>query len=151
VVETEPQVRSLLEWVIEGWGYDVTGAGGGREALAALDRRVPSLIVLDTPLPDMEAAAFAAELEGRALRPSVPILALGSGRHGAQKARQIAAEGYLPKPVTPPELFWKLERLWKNAVALQERLARQQDAMAGQVLQLEEIWQKTRRRRMEQP
>jgi CheY-like chemotaxis protein len=149
LVGVDAQAQLLWGWLCEGWGYEVVISGSGAEALGELDRRVPGLILLDSGPGDMPLSAFAAELERRAPRPAVPLLVLGSGPRAEREARRTGAEGYLAKPVRPPELFWKLERMWEKARALQERLLQQQDQMAAQAIRLQAIREKAMRQRAE--
>ncbi|MDN6333006.1 MAG: response regulator, partial [Micrococcaceae bacterium] len=54
VVDDEPNIRELLSTSLRFAGFDVTAAANGREALAAVEKELPDLAVLDVMLPDMD-------------------------------------------------------------------------------------------------
>src|SRR5262245_31285385 len=76
VVDDDPGSQAVVAFLLREEGYDVTTAHDGSEALAALERELPDLVVLDLKMQPMDGAVFAAELERRGLRPRLPILVL---------------------------------------------------------------------------
>ena len=54
VVDDEPSIVDAVATALRYEGYEVEEAGSGREALAAVARVEPDLIVLDWMLPDIE-------------------------------------------------------------------------------------------------
>ena len=52
VVDDEESLRTLLADALAEEGYEPRTAGSADEALAAVDRRVPDVIVLDMRMPD---------------------------------------------------------------------------------------------------
>ncbi|MBY8881749.1 response regulator, partial [Actinacidiphila acidipaludis] len=53
VVDDEPNIRELLSASLRFVGFKVVSAATGAEALAAVARERPDLVVLDVMLPDM--------------------------------------------------------------------------------------------------
>lgn len=53
VVEDEPDIAALVAYQLTREGYRVETAGTGREALEAVGRDIPDLVVLDRMLPDV--------------------------------------------------------------------------------------------------
>jgi CheY-like chemotaxis protein len=103
VVDDEPSVREVLatffqhEYVPR--GYVVETAADGAEALAAVQRQRPALVLLDIEMPGMDGLAA---LRGiRAIDPAIPWIVV-TGNASAQVAGEVIKEGvfsYLPKPV----------------------------------------------------
>jgi DNA-binding response OmpR family regulator len=91
----------------------VTVATRGGEALAAVDRRWPDLIVLDLMLPDMRGEQVAAEIKRRA---DLPIIVLSAVSEVSAKTTMIQqfAEDYLTKPFHYPELRARIERVLRR-------------------------------------
>jgi len=58
VVDDDGPIRRMLERTLSAEGYDVAGAADGGEALAAVDRSVPDLIVLDVAKPGTASCEF---------------------------------------------------------------------------------------------
>ncbi len=52
-VDDEIVMREVYEYVLADAGYEVTVARDGREALVALGREVPDLILLDVKMPNL--------------------------------------------------------------------------------------------------
>lgn len=91
VVDDDPFVGEMLAIVLEGEGYEVTAAGSGREALAAL--AAPSgiaLVLTDMLMPGMDGLELTREI--RKLDGRVPVLIL-SARNDEEFGRQAAASG----------------------------------------------------------
>lgn len=103
VVDDEPTVREVLVAYFRHEygprGYDVETAGDGAEAVAAVRRRRPSLVLLDIEMPGMDGVAA---LRGiRAIDPRIPVIMV-TGNESARVAGEVIKDGafsYLPKPV----------------------------------------------------
>ncbi|MBL0219358.1 MAG: response regulator [Myxococcales bacterium] len=52
IVDDDDDVRALHQDAMERHGYEVVAVGGGAEALAFLDRDVPSIVLLDLHMDD---------------------------------------------------------------------------------------------------
>jgi two-component system response regulator MprA len=111
VVNDEPAMRSLLEFALEGEGYEVAGAADGLEAIERLNTLRPSLILLDLLMPRMDGVAFAKELRRRGLRPGVPIMILSAACRADQVAAEIGAEACLGGPFDLSELLERVKQL----------------------------------------
>jgi CheY-like chemotaxis protein len=72
VIDDDPDVRAFIVASLEEQQYRVRQASDGREGLAAMEREVPDLVVLDFIMPGMSGAEVAHQI--RALRPDQPIL-----------------------------------------------------------------------------
>ena len=90
--------------VLSGEGYEVMGAAHGAAALELIQQRPPTMILLDMRMPIMDGWTFA-----RAYRqqpgPHAPIIVVTAAREAADRAEQIQAEGFLPKPFGLDELL----------------------------------------------
>ncbi len=69
VVDDEPNLVEVISMGLRFNGFEVETAGTGREALAAVAKTQPHLIVLDVMLPDMEGFEVAERLGAVRLRP----------------------------------------------------------------------------------
>jgi CheY-like chemotaxis protein len=66
IVDDETHVRSYMADLLLGLGYDTLEADGGASALAALETRVPDLMIVDFAMPGMTGAELALRVLGRA-------------------------------------------------------------------------------------
>ena len=74
VVDDEPGIAELVTTVLRYEGYEVESAGTGREALGAVERFHPTLVVLDVMLPDLDGFEVQRRLAQAGAR--VPVLFL---------------------------------------------------------------------------
>ena len=118
VVEDEPPIRHLLRATLEASDYRTLEAGTGAEALAALRRHHPNLVLLDLGLPDIDGLQLLAQI--RKLGP-VPIVVLSSRGDEAAKVAALdsGADDYVTKPFGADELLARIR------AALRHRLQEQ--------------------------
>jgi PAS domain S-box-containing protein len=109
LVEDEPDTREFLKTILEGCGATVTEAGSAPEALAALERVKPDILVSDIGMPGEDGYGLLRQV--RALGPErggrVPAVAL-TAYAGAKDRRRALLAGFhahLAKPVEPDELL----------------------------------------------
>ncbi|MBL8807628.1 response regulator [Sphingomonas daechungensis] len=117
VVDDQAVVRAMLLKMLEQLGFGfVEAASDGSAALDTIRSadRLPSVIVCDIAMKPMDGLAFLAEL--RALpeihRARIPVILLTATATGelALRARELRANGYIVKPVTPEVLALRVER-----------------------------------------
>ena len=108
VVDDDPDVRDAIASVLGDEGYGVTSVGNGREALEHLHHRTrPSLILLDTMMPEMDGWSFRQELKKLPELSSIPIVILSapSQNGSARERRSVERRWVTPSPensVRPP-------------------------------------------------
>jgi two-component system, OmpR family, response regulator len=120
VVDDEPNILEVVTMALRFQGFDVETAATGREALAAVSRFKPHLMVLDVMLPDMEGFAVARQLTAE--RAEVPILFLSARDDTADKVRGLTTGGddYVTKPFSLEELIARLRNMMRRSGALSE-------------------------------
>ena len=98
VVEDDPDIREVLEEMLDAGGHKVLTASNGREALAVLDR-VPSpcLVLLDLMMPVMSGFAFLEELTRRPDRERVNVLLISANAQ-VEQVRSSGVVGFVKKP-----------------------------------------------------
>lgn len=74
VVEDEPDAREMLRRILESEGWHVRTAENGRAALEDVARAIPSIILLDLAMPEMDGFAFIDELQRREAWKHIPVL-----------------------------------------------------------------------------
>jgi len=103
VVEDDAATRGLLEVVLRENGYAVDQASDGIEALEAVGRSLPDLILLDQQLPRMNGTEFAEAY--RALPGDhAPIVALCAAIDCPEWSASIGAVATLAKPFAIDDL-----------------------------------------------
>ena len=106
VVDDEPGIRELMREILEEEGYDVRAAEDGKAARAALDDKVPDLVLLDIWMPDVDGVTLLKEwkTQGRLTMPVVMMSGHGTV-HTAVEATRLGAFDYLEKPVAYKQLL----------------------------------------------
>ena len=116
VVEDEASIASFVALYLKNAGYDVATVANGAEALAAVDREKPALIVLDLMLPDIDGI----EVCRRVRRGSdIPILMLTARDEDVDKiiGLEVGADDYLTKPFNPRELVARVRAILRRATS----------------------------------
>jgi two-component system cell cycle response regulator len=131
VVEHDAQMARLLETILIGPDREIVTAGGAAEALAILEERQMSLIILDLSLPDTDGRNFLVVLRERSATAGVPVIVL-SGMGGPQPKTEcfaLGADAYFEKPLAPEVLKAAVAaRLHKS---VEHRREARQDALTG--------------------
>lgn len=109
VVDDDAAILATIGDILESEGYPVAAATNGAEALRAIERERPSLVLLDMRMPVLDGWGFARELRRRGL--PVPVLVMTAARDAREWAEEIGADGFLAKPFNLPELLDAVERL----------------------------------------
>ncbi|MEI6044914.1 MAG: response regulator [Chloroflexota bacterium] len=112
VVDDEEDIRDFLTMSLSDEGYEVITAPHGAAALQQARQRPPQLILLDMRMPVMDGWEFSRAYREAPL-PHAPIIVLTAATDAAKFARQIQANGFLPKPFNLKELL-KLVRQYMS-------------------------------------
>jgi CheY-like chemotaxis protein len=109
VVDDDPSIRGVVNDVLQLEGYSVCTAGNGLDALDAVERVRPALVLLDMRMPVMNGWGFARAMRARGQ--NIPILVFTAARDASLWAEEIGADGCIAKPFEVDELLTEVERL----------------------------------------
>ena len=112
-------LQDLLEFKLTAKGYDVRVVSDGEQALAAMEEKVPDVLVLDAMMPNLDGFETLRRIKANPLMDGVAILMLTARRKEEDivSALQLGANDYLVKPFMPDELLARLTRLVPSSVA----------------------------------
>lgn len=116
VVDDEPAIRRLLRTSLTALGCTVYEAGGGREALRAVNAHRPDVLVLDLGLPDMDGSEVLRVLRSWS---SIPVIVLSVRDEEPTKvaALDAGADDYLTKPFGVEELMARIRVVLRRTVS----------------------------------
>ena len=112
VVEDRPDNRKIIRDVFAPTGYEIIEAENGEEALAAVAKEKPDLVLMDIQLPIMDGYTATRRIKGDPALRSIPVIAVTSYALSGEekKAREAGCDDYIPKPYSPRELLAKVRR-----------------------------------------
>ena len=113
VIEDDQDIALGIRVVLSRSGFEVTGAGDGREGLRAFHHARPDLVILDIGLPTLDGWAVLERIRDMS---DAPILILTAHGQESEKVRglQGGADDYLTKPFGNAELAARMETLLRR-------------------------------------
>lgn len=112
VVEDSPVDRAIVDKILENdRGWRVSHAGNGREAVDALQRVKPDLILTDMIMEEMDGLALVEAV--REAQPRLPVVLMTAygNEEIALKALKLGAASYVPKRCLDRDLIHTLEEV----------------------------------------
>jgi len=116
IVEDEPELASVVADYVRAAGYAPIVFGDGAQALQAIRRAPPTLVVLDLMLPGLDGLSLC-----RAVRAfsDVPIVMVTARVEEVDRllGLETGADDYLCKPFSPRELMARIKAILRRAGA----------------------------------
>ncbi len=121
VVEDDVNQRRLMQGALEQYGYIVTLATDGIDALDKLDKKHIDLIVLDIMMPRMDGFEFTSTLRQSGC--NIPILMVSAKQSPIDKRKGfiIGTDDYMTKPVDEEEMVLRVGALLRRSKIANER------------------------------
>lgn len=119
VIEDDSDIALGIQVVLTRNGFDVTGAGDGREGLRTFHRMHPDLVILDIGLPSLDGWSVLERIRDLS---DVPVLILTAHGQESEKVRGLhgGADDYLTKPFGNAELAARAATLLRRPRASQQ-------------------------------
>jgi adenylate cyclase len=111
IVDDNEANRDILEARLKGHGYELLQAADGEEALAAVQRDHPDLILLDVMMPKLDGVEVCRRIKGDATLPFTPIILVTSksDTRDVIAGLDAGADEYLTKPVDQAALVARVK------------------------------------------
>jgi len=133
IVDDDDSIRSLLHQELGDAGYIIEEASNGKEALAAVRKQRPDLIILDVMMPEMNGFDVAAVLKNDPQTMDIPIIVLSIVQDKARGYR-IGVDRYLTKPIDTGLLFTEIGSLLEQGKSKKKVLIVDEDTGAVNTL-----------------
>lgn len=116
VVDDDRRVVDLLQISLSQNGYHVTSASTGEEALEAVRRETPDLVILDLRLPKKNGYEVCAALKSSKETAAIPVIMVSATAEVDARLQGLmhGADDYLTKPFSPKELLIKVRRIFER-------------------------------------
>jgi two-component system cell cycle response regulator DivK len=112
VVEDQEDNRRIVRDLLTTTDYEVMEAENGEEALAAVAKQRPDLILMDIQLPVMDGYEATRRIKADPALSTIPVIAVTSYALSGdeEKARAAGCDDFVPKPFSPRQLLAKIRR-----------------------------------------
>ncbi len=101
IAEDSPDIRALVELLLEAEGHETSSVTDGRAAVEATRRMRPDLVLMDLSLPLLSGWEAARQIRSDPVTSDIPILAVTAHAMQGDRERAIAAgcNGFIAKPI----------------------------------------------------
>src|SRR6516165_7459042 len=112
VVENQEDNRQIIRDMLANTDYEISEVENGEEALAAVAKQRPNLILTAVQLPVMDDYEVTRRIKANAALRSIPIIAVTSFALAGeeQTARAAGCDDYVPEPYSPRQLLAKIRQ-----------------------------------------
>ncbi len=100
IVEDYVDIRAMMKFLVEGFGYQVVEAADGKEAIERVKQSHPDLILMDLSLPVMDglmATQQIRKVEGFGKVPIIAVTAYGNSYY--RRAIEAGCDDLINKPL----------------------------------------------------
>ncbi|MGM0679908.1 MAG: sigma-54-dependent transcriptional regulator [Pseudomonadota bacterium] len=134
VVDDEPDIRQLLQEILEDEGYEVAVAENGETARQQHRQRKPDLILLDIWMPDIDGITLLKEWKDEEQAGGPVIMMSGHGTvETAVEATRLGAYDFIEKPISLAKLLLTIEHALET-----QKLQRENQGLRRHNLQVQE-------------
>jgi two-component system OmpR family response regulator len=114
VVDDERSIVDAVATALRYEGYAVEEAFNGRDALDAVVREEPDLIVLDWMLPDVEGIEVGRRLRARGFRSAILFLTAKDATENKVEALRAGGDDYVTKPFSLAEIVARTQAILRR-------------------------------------
>jgi two-component system cell cycle response regulator DivK len=110
VVEDQKDDRQIIRDMLAATDYEIAEAEDGEQALAAVAKQRPDLILMEIQLPSIDGYEAMRRIRTDPALLLIPIIAVSSYAPSGeeQKARAAGCDDFVPKPYSPRQLLAKI-------------------------------------------
>ncbi|MFI3242222.1 MAG: phosphate regulon transcriptional regulator PhoB [Alphaproteobacteria bacterium] len=111
IIEDEEAIALMLKYNLEKEGYSVAIEGRGSKAVAEIEDKLPSVILLDWMLPELSGVEICRLIRSKPDIKNIPIIMLTAKGQEEDKINGLnaGADDYVTKPFSIPELMARVK------------------------------------------
>ena len=114
VVDDEPSIVDAVSTALRYEGFDVEEATNGRDALAAVTRFEPDLVVLDWMLPDIEGIEVGRRIRDKGFKTAILFLTAKEAVENKVEALRAGGDDYVTKPFSLAEIVARVQAILRR-------------------------------------
>jgi DNA-binding response OmpR family regulator len=113
IVDDEPSITIPLKFLMEQNQFEVMVVHSGEDALAAIERFVPDLILLDVMLPTVDGFQVCQNLKSDPRRKTIKVVFLSAMTRDMDiaKGNTLGADAYITKPFSNADVVRQVKDL----------------------------------------
>lgn len=136
IVEDESDILKLIDFTLTKAGFSTIRAATGREALDAIRRTLPDLIVLDLMLPDIRGTDICSKLKLDERTKGIPIVMLTAKSEEIDRVVgfELGADDYITKPFSPRELSLRVRAILRRTKSRQSTAGQKEVLRFGAIM-----------------
>ncbi|MEW5815567.1 MAG: response regulator transcription factor [Spirochaetota bacterium] len=116
IVEDEPQLVGILEYLLKDEGFEALSAYTGEEALKLIKLEKPDLVIMDIMLPKMDGFELCMRIRRFTTIPVI-ILTAKKEQEDVIRGLEFGADDYLTKPFNHKELILRIKKILRRTAA----------------------------------
>ena len=119
-IEDEPEMIDLIRLILGRRGFEVEGAGGGKEGLEKVRKTLPNLVLLDLMMPDMDGWEVYQQMKADEKTKNIPVIVVTAKAQSIDKVLGLhiaKVDDYISKPFSPQELLASVEKVLGTSTA----------------------------------
>jgi two-component system KDP operon response regulator KdpE len=117
VVDDEKEIVRALQRGLAAYGYTVLIANSGEDALKAVHRHHPDVMLLDLVLPDMSGLEVCRRIRAESNLPII-VLSVKDAEYDKIEALDLGADDYVPKPFGMDEVLARIRVALRHAARI---------------------------------
>ena len=114
VVDDEPSIVDAVATALRYEGFDVDEATNGRDAISAVARNEPDLVVLDWMLPDIEGIEVGRRIRDRGFKTAILFLTAKEEVESKVEALRAGGDDYVTKPFSLAEVVARVQAILRR-------------------------------------
>jgi len=116
VIEDSPTQASKIQYMLEKYDFTVLVARSGKEALSILAEKIPSLVISDVIMPEMDGFEVCSRIRDDERTRNVPLILLTSLSDPLDviKGLQCGADNLITKPWDEPRIMSRIHYIFAN-------------------------------------
>ena len=122
VVDDEERICEAVKRALERSGYRVDTTLSALEALEAVRKGAPDMVICDIKMPDMDGMSLLARIKEH--DPNIPVLMI-TGHASIESAVEAVRQGaqeYIPKPFSPDQIRFLVQRAFERKRLIEQNL-----------------------------
>lgn len=135
LIEDNPNVLLNTSRMLQAEGYMVITANNGRDGLEIAQQTIPSLIICDIMMPEIDGYGVITALRNNPATTAIPFIFLSakSDKTDFRQGMELGSDDYLTKPFTRDELLGAIKAQFKKQEIINNYYRQELDNLRGNI------------------